>query len=138
MANINKNDAVFKQKIYREIEAGRNLYGNTKDSKASASPKYRNETNNFFTLFEQDVNEFKTIKNQINKNPFQMKKKDLPKDQRSLEEPWRIKMAQEILEEKEIFEKNEILMQNIAKLKEMHLIEDKNQIRIKNFKPTGK
>ena len=100
----------------------RNLSLNTK--------KDRNDP--FFHIFQQDLDDFQSTKNYYNRNKFQFTK--LPK---IVEKNSKVKYAQEILEEKEVFAKNKVLRQNIAKLKAMNLIQDKN-IKIKSFKATGK
>jgi len=124
----------FKQNIFNEIDNGRKLYKENKNPKVRylSLEKKINDDDEFFNVFERDIDDFKTTKNYYNRNKFQFTK--LPS---IFENNSKVKYAQEILEEKEIFAKNDVLRKNIAKLKEMHLIQDKN-IKIKSFKSSGK
>ena len=105
---------------------------NKKTNKVGRNLSLNTKKDPFFYIFQQEIDDFQTTKNLYNRNKLPFIK--LPK---IFEKNSKVKYAQEILEEKEVFAKNEVLRQNIAKLKAMNLIQDKN-IKIKSFKSTGK
>lgn len=123
----------FRQKLHDKIERGRSLYSAANSNDSSALKQNDQE---FFNIFEKDINEYKTFHNKVNMH--KIKEKGLTHLQRKyMDDGWKIKIAEEILAEKEVFEKNENLKRNIEKLKNLNLLCCKD-LKIKNFKPSGK
>lgn len=123
----------FRQKLHENIERGRSLYS-AAHSNDSSSLKPKDQE--FFNIFERDINDYKTFQNKV--NTHKITEKGLSHLQKKfMEDGWKIKIAEEILAEKEVFEKNENLKKNIEKLKRLNLLCCK-ELKIKNFKSTGK